>query len=74
MLSTTSTAYKNISDAISAAQTHISDARQWALESKEDMYPTYGDSILEKSLKSLNRSRKIHRNAIKDNAKLEGKL
>lgn len=35
------------------------------------MYPTHGDSILEKSLKSFNRSKKIHRNALKDNAKLE---
>lgn len=68
-----STAYKNITESVVSARELAAQARQTAIESENELYPKQGESIIEKSTKSLKSSQKIHQASLKEIEKLEGK-
>lgn len=67
-----STAYKNISESISSAHQLAIEAKKAAIQSELELYPKQDDSVIEKSMKSLKKSHKIHQNAQREIEKLEG--
>lgn len=67
-----STAYKNISAAVELAHSLGVKAKETAIRSETELYPKEGESIIEKSFKSLKKSQKIHQNSLKEMEKLEG--
>lgn len=66
-----STAYKNISEAVESAKSLATSARVTAVQSENELYPKEGESIIEKSTKSLKKSQKIHQHSLKEMEKLE---
>lgn len=67
-----STAYKNITESIQMARQLAIEAGTAASNSENDLYPKNSDSIIEKSMKSLKKSHKIHQNALREIKKTEG--
>lgn len=51
-----------------------SKARETAMQSERELYPKEGESIIEKSNKSLKKSQKIHQHSLKEMEKLAGKF
>lgn len=66
-----STAYKNISEAVESAKILGTSARETAIQSENELYPKEGESIIEKSTKSLKKSQKIHQHSLNEMEKLE---
>lgn len=59
---------------MSSARDLATVARLTALRSENELYPKHGESIIEKSSKSLKKSQKVHQHALKEIEKLEGML
>lgn len=55
-----------------SARELAAQARQAAIESENELYPKQGESIIEKSTKSLKSSQRIHQASLKEIEKLEG--
>lgn len=67
-----STAYKKITESIQTARQLTIEAGKAASNSENELYPKNSDSIIEKSMKSLKKSHKIHQNALREIKKTEG--
>lgn len=69
-----STAYKNITDSIDSAQRLAIDTEQAARKSESELYPSNGESVIEKSSASLRKSEEIKENAVREIDKVAGNL
>lgn len=67
-----STAYKNITDSVSLARALAIESKLTIIESENELYPKEGESIIDKSTKSLKKSQKIHQNSLIEMEKMEG--
>lgn len=68
-----STAYKNISEAISSAHNLAIHSKKASVTALEELYPKVEESVIEKGFQSLQKSHDIRENAIQDISKLDGK-
>lgn len=69
-----STAYKNISESIESARRSAIEAELASRKSELELYPSDGDSVVEKSLASLRKSQEIKENAVREIDKVAGNL